>query len=127
MSVQASRGRDLEERNRALEKELSLLRGDVTPSSSASSALSSSPSVESSAILSLSSSSAQVPSKPFSMADMGRCGEDMDMEDASVESEAGERSRERGEHGVDESRGRRLGRTRDKTQTHGLGEEGMEI
>lgn len=53
-----------------------------------------------------------------------QCGDDLEMEDASVE---GDRSRERGKECIDESRGRRLGRTRDKTQTLGLGEQGMEI
>ncbi|KAF8552151.1 hypothetical protein OG21DRAFT_1523986 [Imleria badia] len=47
VSLQASRGRDLEEHNRLLERELVVLRGDVPP-----------PSVESSVVLSLSSSSA---------------------------------------------------------------------
>lgn len=136
MSVQASRGRDLEERNRALERELAVMRGDVALPSSASSASSASPSVASSVVLSMSSSNTSTSSKPYSVADLNRsierCGEsveDLEMEDASVESEAGDRSRERVEEGVNELRGRRLARARDKAQTHtlGLGEAGMEI
>lgn len=133
MSVQSSRGRDLEERNRVLESELAVLRGEIAPSSSASSA---SPSLASSLVLSMSSSSTSTSSKPSSVADLNkgveRCGEsaeDLEMEDASVESEAGERSREEVEQGVNDLRGRRLARARDKVQTHtlGLGDAGMEI
>lgn len=137
MSVQASRGRDLEERNRVLERELAVLRGDVVPSSSASSTSSSSPSVTSSVVLSMSSSSTSASSQPSSVSEsnggVNRCGEsaqDQEMEDGSRESEAGERSRR---ESVSELRGRRLGRVRDKAQAHalglglGLGEERMEI
>lgn len=133
MSVQASRGRDLEERNRLLERDLAVLRGDIAPLSSASSASSTSPSVASSVVLSMSSSNASASSHPSSVADSHggaeRCGEDLEMEDASVESAAGERSRERGGEGVGELRGRRLARAREKAQTHilGIGEVGMEI
>ena len=128
--AQASRGRDLEERNRGLESELAALRGEVDPSSSASSASSCSPSVASSTVLSMPSTSTSVCSKP-SMADLSgtaaRCGEDLEMEDASVVSDAGERSRERGGGGAGELRGRRPGRARDKMQTYRLGDDGMVI
>ncbi|KAH0834697.1 hypothetical protein J3R83DRAFT_10224 [Lanmaoa asiatica] len=133
VSVQASRGRDLEERNRALERELAVLRGDLAPPSSGSSTSSASPSVASSVVLSMSSSTF---SKPSSLGDSNggveQCGEsaeDLEMDSASVASEVGERSREGGEECVSELRGRRLGRARDKVQTHalGLGEEAMEI
>jgi len=123
----------LEERNRVLERELAVVRGDVAPSSSASSTSSSSPSLTSSVGLSMSSSSASASSKPSSMSEsnrgLDRCGEDLEMEDGSIESGVGERSRG-GEEGVSHLRGRRPGRPRDKTQSHtlfGPGEERMEI
>ncbi|KAG9311880.1 hypothetical protein JVU11DRAFT_8136 [Chiua virens] len=128
VSVQASRGRDLEERNRVLEREMAMIRGDVLPSSASST--SSSPSVESSAVLSMSGSS--MTSQPSSLADAKvHCGEstdDMDMEDASITTNSRDRSRE-GHDAAAELRGRQPGRTWDKTQTHGLGlgEEGMEL
>jgi hypothetical protein len=133
--MQASRGRDLEERNRVLERELAVLRGDIVPSSSASSTSSSSPSVASSVVLSMSSSSASASSKPSSVSEsnggVNRCGEsaeDQEMEDGRVESEAGERSRRGLEESLSELRGRRLGRARDKAQMHlGLAEVGMEV
>lgn len=54
--------------------------------------------------------------------------EDMEMEDGSVESEAGDRSKEGGDEGVSELRGRRLARARDKAFSLGLGrEDGMVI
>jgi hypothetical protein len=136
VSLQASRGRDLEEHNRLLERELGVMRGDVPPPSSAPSTSSSSPSVESSVVLSMSSSSASASSKPSSLSEsnglVDQCGdsaEDLEMEDCSVESEAGDRSREGGEEGASELRGRRLGRARDKPHAYplGLGEDGMVI
>jgi hypothetical protein len=112
------------------------MRGDVPPPSSAPSTSSSSPSVESSVVLSMSSSSASASSKPSSLSEsnglVDQCGdsaEDLEMEDCSVESEAGDRSREGGEEGASELRGRRLGRARDKPHAYplGLGEDGMVI
>lgn len=121
MSVQASRGRDLEERNRVLERELAALRGDVIPPSSASSTSSSSPS---SVILSTSSLRTSVSELN------GGCGDSAD--DLEMEDGVGSKTRDCSrEEGVGELRGRRLGRTRDKTHMHALGlgpaEEGMEI
>ncbi|KAG6370919.1 hypothetical protein JVT61DRAFT_10945 [Boletus reticuloceps] len=128
ISVQASRGRDLEERNRALESELALLRGDAAPPSYVSTS-SSSPSMASSVVFSMSSSSASASSEPNKGADRRGDGvEDLEMVDGSLELEGGDRSREGCK---DELRGRRLGRSRDKSLTHavglGLREEGMEI
>ena len=88
VSVQASRGRDLEERNKALERELAMLRG--------SSSSSSSPSVASSQVLSMSSASSITDARL----------EDLEMEDVLSA------------HNMDQSRGRQLGRVRDKI--HGM-------
>jgi len=117
----------LEERNRALESELALLRGDAAPPSYVSTS-SSSPSMASSVVLSMSSSSAS--SKPSSSSEPNKGADrgvqDMEMADGSLELEGGDRLR-----CEDELRGRRLGRTRDKALTHavglGLRDEGMEI
>ena len=88
VSVQASRGRDLEERNKALERELAMLRG--------SSSSSSSPSVASSQVLSMSSASSITDARL----------EDLEMEDVLSA------------RNMDQSRGRQLGRVRDKI--HGM-------
>lgn len=113
-----------------------MLRGDVAPSSVSST---SSPSMASSVVLFMSSSSTSACSKPSSLSEStggadrhGEGAEDLEMEDGCVESEMGDRSR-RGEDGMGEFRGRQLGRVRDKmqTQTHPLGlglvEEGMMV
>jgi len=134
VSVQASRGRDLEERNRVLERELAMLRGDVAPPSSIPSTSSSSPSVGSSGVLSMSSSIVSTSSsKPSSVEDSSgvveHCRENVD--DFEMEADMGECLKQGGEdRGMSEQRGRQLGRARsDKAQIHGLGlaEDCMEM